>query len=81
MRPTSRRRSAAFTLVEVAVVLAIVALLLGSLMYTLSAQVEQRDFEDSRRRLGVDALAEVHGAQGDGRGGPLGARADPGLER
>jgi len=40
-----------FSLVELAVVMAIVAFLLGSLMYTLSAQVEQRNFEDTRRRL------------------------------
>ncbi len=40
-----------FTLVELAVVMAIVALLLGGLMYTLSAQVEQRNFEETRRRL------------------------------
>ena len=40
-----------FTLIEVAIVVAIVALLLGSLMYTLSAQVEQANFEETRRRL------------------------------
>jgi prepilin-type N-terminal cleavage/methylation domain-containing protein len=40
-----------FSLVELAVVMAIVAFLLGSLMYTLSAQVEQRNFDDTRRRL------------------------------
>ena len=40
-----------FSLVELAVVMAIVSFLLGSLMYTLSAQVEQRNFEDTRRRL------------------------------
>ena len=40
-----------FTLVEVAIVVAIVALLLGSLTYTLSAQVEQAGFEETRRRL------------------------------
>ena len=40
-----------FTLVELAVVLTIVAFLLSSLMYTLSAQTEQRNFEDTRRRL------------------------------
>lgn len=40
-----------FSLVELAVVMAIVAFLLGSLMYTLSAQVEQRNFEETRRRL------------------------------
>ena len=44
-------RTAGFTLTELAVVLAIVGLLLGSLMYTLSAQVEQRAFDDTRRRL------------------------------
>ena len=44
-------RQAAFTLVELAVVLTIVGLLLLSLMYTLSAQVDQRDFEETRRRL------------------------------
>ena len=40
-----------FTLVELAVVVAIVALLLGTLMYTLSAQTDQRNFEETRRRL------------------------------
>src|SRR5919204_6138367 len=40
-----------FTLVELAVVLTIVAFLLASLMYTLSAQTEQRNFDDTRRRL------------------------------
>jgi prepilin-type N-terminal cleavage/methylation domain-containing protein len=46
-----RSLAAGFTIVELAVVLAIVGLLLGSLMYTLSAQSEQRNFEDTRRRL------------------------------
>ncbi len=45
------RRAAGFTLTELAVVLAIVALLMGTLMFTLSAQTEQRSFEDTRRRL------------------------------
>lgn len=45
------QRARGFSLVELAVVLAIVGLLVGSLMYTLSAQVEQRNFEDTRRRL------------------------------
>ena len=44
-------RARGFTLTELAVVMAIVAFLLGSLMYTLSAQSEQRNFEDTRRRL------------------------------
>ena len=46
-RPAAR----GFSLVELAVVMAIVAFLLGSLMYTLSAQTEQRSFEETRRRL------------------------------
>ena len=44
-------RSRGFSLVELAVVLTIVTLLLSSLMYTLSAQVEQRNAEETRRRL------------------------------
>jgi len=44
-------RARGFTLTELAVVMAIVALLMGGLMYTLSAQMEQRNFEETRRRL------------------------------
>ena len=40
-----------FTLVELAVVLAIVGFLMASAMFVLSAQVDQRNFEESRRRL------------------------------
>ena len=40
-----------FTLTELAVVLTIVAFLLASLMFTLSAQTETRNFEETRRRL------------------------------
>lgn len=43
--------SKGFSLVELAVVMTIVALLLGGLIYTLSAQTEQRSFEETRRRL------------------------------
>jgi prepilin-type N-terminal cleavage/methylation domain-containing protein len=43
--------NAGFTLTELAIVMAIVGLLMGSLMYTLSAQSEQRSFEETRRRL------------------------------
>ena len=45
------RSARGFTLTELAVVLAIVGFLLGGLMYTLSAQTDQRNFEDTRRRL------------------------------
>ncbi len=44
-------RARGFSLVELAVVMAIVALLLGTMMVTLSAQTDQRNFEDTRRRL------------------------------
>jgi prepilin-type N-terminal cleavage/methylation domain-containing protein len=40
-----------FTLVELAVVFAIIGLLLASALYTLSAQNEQRNFEETRQRL------------------------------
>lgn len=49
--PRTASRSPGFTLVELAVVLTIVAFLLASLMYTLSAQTEQRNFDDTRRRI------------------------------
>jgi prepilin-type N-terminal cleavage/methylation domain-containing protein len=54
MRSQGNRLRAAvrgFSLVELAVVMSIVAFLMGGLMYTLSAQVEQRNFDDTRRRL------------------------------
>ncbi|MEW6687769.1 MAG: prepilin-type cleavage/methylation domain-containing protein [Pseudomonadota bacterium] len=44
-------RVAGFTLTELAVVFTIVAFLLAAAMYTLSAQTEQRNFEEARRRL------------------------------
>jgi prepilin-type N-terminal cleavage/methylation domain-containing protein len=50
-RRLKKYRTVGFTLVELAVVMAIVALLLSGLMYTLSAQVEQRGYEETRRRL------------------------------
>jgi prepilin-type N-terminal cleavage/methylation domain-containing protein len=47
------RGDGGFTLTELAVVVAIIGLLLASAMYTLSAQTEQRNFEETRRRLEV----------------------------
>jgi type II secretory pathway pseudopilin PulG len=46
-----RVHAGGFSLVELAVVMTVVAFLLGGLMYTLSAQIEQRNFEETRRRL------------------------------
>jgi prepilin-type N-terminal cleavage/methylation domain-containing protein len=48
---THRTKHTGFTLVELAVVMMIVAFLVGSLLYTLSSQTEQRNFEETRRRL------------------------------
>jgi prepilin-type N-terminal cleavage/methylation domain-containing protein len=51
MAPLQVRRQHGFTLTELAVVFTIVSLLLATAMYTLSAQTEQRNFEETRRRL------------------------------
>jgi prepilin-type N-terminal cleavage/methylation domain-containing protein len=53
-----RRSHRGFSLVELAIVFAIVALLIGGAMMTLSAQVEQRNGTETLRRLnaGVDAV-------------------------
>lgn len=50
-RPARPRRRRGFSLTELAVVLAIVGLLLGGLFYTLSAQVEGRNFSDTQQRI------------------------------
>lgn len=47
----AKRREAGFTITELAVVMAVVALLLGMGMYTLGAQVEQRNRGDTEHRL------------------------------
>ena len=46
-------RSHGFTLTEIALVLAVVGFLLGGLMYTLLAQVDQRSTSDTQQRLEV----------------------------
>jgi type II secretory pathway pseudopilin PulG len=53
-----RKTSRGFTLTELAVVFAIVVLLIGGAMMTLSAQIEQRNGDETTRRLNaaVDAV-------------------------
>src|SRR4051812_19200448 len=46
-----RVRLRGFTLTEMAIVIAIVGLLMVSAMFTISAQFEQRNFDETRRRL------------------------------
>jgi len=46
-----RRRAAGFTLAELAIVLVIVGLLLGSMMAMVSTQTEQRKWNDTQSRL------------------------------
>ena len=63
LRPRNQR---GFSLVELAVVFSIVVLLLGSLMYTLGAQIENRAIADTQRRLDeakdlIVAFAMVNG--------------------
>jgi prepilin-type N-terminal cleavage/methylation domain-containing protein len=62
-----RRSQRAFTLVELAVVLMIVALLLSTLMYTLSAQSDQRAREQTQRTLEQAREALIGFAIANGR--------------
>jgi prepilin-type N-terminal cleavage/methylation domain-containing protein len=60
-------RQGAFTLIELAVVLLIIGLLLGSLMYTLSAQTDQRTREQTQRTLEQAREAVLGYAVANGR--------------
>jgi prepilin-type N-terminal cleavage/methylation domain-containing protein len=63
---TAGRNLRGFTLTEIAVVLAIVGLLLGSMMLTFSVQIDQHNHSETQRRLDeakelLLAFAVVHG--------------------
>lgn len=64
--PLSQSRNSGFTLVELAIVLIIMALLSGGLMMTLGAQLENAANSDTQRRLGEarDALLGFAAANG-----------------
>jgi len=57
MHSATPGRARGFTLTELAVVFAIVSLLLAAGLFTLSAQTDQRNFDETRRRL--DAAREL----------------------
>lgn len=61
------RRQGGFTLTELAVVFAIVALLIGGAFMTLSAQIEQRNYDETMRRLNAAADAVIAFAIVNGR--------------
>lgn len=54
-----KRRQHGFTLAEIAIAFLIIALLLGGAMMTLSAQVDQRNHEETQRRLNAAAEAVI----------------------
>jgi prepilin-type N-terminal cleavage/methylation domain-containing protein len=66
MKPASRPNSG-FSLIEMAIVLMIVALLLGSGLGVLSAQIEQQKFKDTQRTLDEAKEALLGFAAANGR--------------
>ncbi len=62
-----RRKAAGFTLVELSIVLLIVGLLLGGLLPTLSAQVDQRHIDETRKQLNEIKQALIGFAMINGR--------------
>jgi len=72
----SKQNSCGFTLVEMAMVLAIIALLLGGLLPTLSAQMESQRIKETNRQLDDIRQALIGFAIANGR---LPCPADPTL--
>jgi len=64
---TARRRQIGFTLVEMAVVIAIVGLLITGAIMTIAAQAEQRAIDETRRRLNSAVEAIIAYAVVNGR--------------
>src|SRR4051812_18206274 len=64
---TTRRAQIGFTLVEMAVVIAIVGLLITVAIMTIAAQAEQRAVEETRRRLNSAVEALISYAVVNGR--------------
>ena len=67
MKPSIRNRSTGFTLIEMAVVVAVIGLLLGSLLIPLATQVEERRLADVRRTLEDAREALLGFAMANGR--------------
>ncbi len=65
--PVTLRRITGFTLIEMAIVLFIVALLLGGLLPTISSQVEQRRVNETRKQLDEIQQALIGYAIANGR--------------
>jgi prepilin-type N-terminal cleavage/methylation domain-containing protein len=67
MTRSQRPRTQGFTLIEMAVVIAVVALLLGSILIPLATQVEERRFGETRRILDEAREALIGFAIANGR--------------
>ncbi len=66
-RPAVEKYNSGFTLVEMAMVLLIVALLLGGMLVPLSAQMEQRNISDTQKALSEIKEAIIGYALANGR--------------
>ena len=64
---TPKKRAAGFTLTEIAIVLLVVGLLLGSVLSTVTTQLELRNIRDTQARLTEIKEALIGYAQANGR--------------